>query len=459
MSSSPDLFDDFLSGSPYLVNEKATSALREALTNLSERIDLLRGRGTLSNETLARFFGEKRRLELVAESNAIEGSPLSVGETELAVLRGMTISGKQPKFSDDARNLYAAVEFVAGLARKPESTQFVEVRELHERVLGEHADAGVVRGHPVRISGSDHIPPKTGDDIWKELEAFDAWSQTQTAIPAPIRAAVLHNWLVYIHPFSDGNGRTARSVMNLELIRAGLPSIIVKKKEKERYLTCLHQSDEGDLTATIEFLLEKIDGTLTGLENAAREAEGYSLEAERRRQAQLARLRVFNTALDVFFKLLGLRVDPEAGEGRPFDRASVRFYDEIDLDDYLSLHRRETISRSWFLTIRCAIDGVGQVERLAWIGYRSEAMRSQMPKEGPAAEGPSIYWSRPTGGYPQWQLIDESEPPVAFHELAVGSDEGNQWYCRRGDVVQQLETSAVVTEVVRSLQEAIERGD
>jgi len=87
-----------LTGTPYLMTDDATAALLTEVNALEERVELLRSQGTLSPETLARYY-QRTRIEQVAESNALEGSTLSAGETELAVLKGITILGHDPAFA------------------------------------------------------------------------------------------------------------------------------------------------------------------------------------------------------------------------------------------------------------------------------------------------------------------------------------------------------------------------
>ena len=104
-----------LDGSPYTIDATGQHVLEES-TKLQERADLLRERGSLTDATLRAYFGDKR-YEQIAESNAIEGSTLSVGETELAVEKGITITGHDPAYSADATNLSRALAHMVELAK------------------------------------------------------------------------------------------------------------------------------------------------------------------------------------------------------------------------------------------------------------------------------------------------------------------------------------------------------
>lgn len=92
------------------------------------------------------------------------------------------------------------------------------------------------------------------------MEDWEAWSRANDGDQAFLRAIVLKTWLTHIHPFSDGNGRTARAVMNLELIRAGLPSIIIRYEDRTRYYDALVDSDlGGDLGPISELILARVE--------------------------------------------------------------------------------------------------------------------------------------------------------------------------------------------------------
>src|SRR5256885_4303 len=105
-----------LSDTPYGIEGPAERNLAKTLTGLDERVALLRGTGKLTDETLKQYYGGKR-FEQVAESNALEGSTLSVGETELAVLKGVTLLGHDPGYVRDAQALHRALLRLEEMAR------------------------------------------------------------------------------------------------------------------------------------------------------------------------------------------------------------------------------------------------------------------------------------------------------------------------------------------------------
>ncbi len=129
-----------LSGSPYSLEETGQGVIDDVFA-LAERVDLLRSEGTLTPGTLRSYFGDKR-FEMIAESNALEGSTLGVGETQLAVLRGVTITGHDPAFSKDAITLANALDRITELARIERPTDLEQLHEIHALILG-RAQTGI----------------------------------------------------------------------------------------------------------------------------------------------------------------------------------------------------------------------------------------------------------------------------------------------------------------------------
>ena len=118
-----------LKATPYILDETASAQVKARLEAIEERVSLLRRNGTLTEQTVRDYYGEKR-FEQVAESNAIEGSTLSAGETELAVLKGITITGHDPAFTKDAMALDRALTRITEIAR--DTTYPTNIQQLHE---------------------------------------------------------------------------------------------------------------------------------------------------------------------------------------------------------------------------------------------------------------------------------------------------------------------------------------
>jgi len=440
-----------LDKSPYILNNVTENEITKNIKTLDERVDLLRRSGTLTDETLANYYGEKR-FEQVAESNAIEGSTLSVGETELAILKGITITGHDPGYIRDARSLDEALRRMTEMARNNKApTNIDQLLELHKLILGDRQGAGMFRNEPVRIKGSDHRPPKYWPDIMTAMDEWEKWSEENAMVPTALRAIILHAWLVHIHPFIDGNGRTARAITNLELIRAGYPPVIIKKKERDRYIEALSESDSGgDIRAFFELLIERIEGAFIGLEQSAKQKQGYSPLQEKIRKSQEQKLNIWGASVHLLARAIDHFVHEEidAVNGSVYIK---EFESPLDLDDYISLCERRTTQRSWAFITNLAVPGFPKQVRLAYLGYRTPSMFNELGREG----GPSIFWSKKNEtGYPKW-LNTEDQAPFAS-EITTKQGAGDEWFARKVDgSISKLTTTELARQIARNLVEMV----
>jgi Fic family protein len=192
------------------------------------------------------------RIELTCTSNAIEGNTLSRAETALVVEKGLTIGGKSITEHLEATNTAAALDFVKEqIKRKTNEIKEENVLKIHEIILGgiNKEDAGFYRRVPVRISGSAVVlpSPKKVQDL---MDEFFSWLKKGTKLHAVELAAEAHYRFVTIHPFIDGNGRTARLLMNMILMMKGFPPAIIRKNDCLAYIKSLEKPQlikgEGD---------------------------------------------------------------------------------------------------------------------------------------------------------------------------------------------------------------------
>jgi Fic family protein/DNA-binding Xre family transcriptional regulator len=154
------------------------------------------------------------------ESNRIEGNTLTLQETHLVINEGITIGGKSMREHLELINHREAIDLILDLVRNKIPFNSFRLKQIHQLILKgvDDRNAGVYRSLPVRISGSSHVPPEPFL-IEKMMEDYFIFYETQKDILHPvILAAEMHERLVTIHPFIDGNGRTSRLVMNLILL-------------------------------------------------------------------------------------------------------------------------------------------------------------------------------------------------------------------------------------------------
>lgn len=186
-------------------------------------------------------------MEYTYESNRIEGNTLTLQETALVVNEGITISGKSMREHLEAINHAQAVDFIKDIARQEIEISERTIKEIHAIVLHgiNRENAGRYRTVSVMITGSIHIPPQPYL-IEKQMEDFILKFQQMErgCIHPVIIAAYLHDELVRIHPFIDGNGRTCRLLMNLYLLQHGYTIVTLKgdNDKKLQYYKALEKS-------------------------------------------------------------------------------------------------------------------------------------------------------------------------------------------------------------------------
>ncbi len=183
-------------------------------------------------------FRQDFNLRYTYESNAIEGNTLTLMETRV-VLEGLAIGGKSLREHFEVINHHNAIEFIEGLAKEKQALSEYDIKSIHSLILKgiDDNNAGTYRKCNVRIAGSEHISPEHFE-VPSKMQDFTQWYQEQELHPI-IRASRAHAILVGIHPFVDGNGRTSRLVMNLELLKAGYPAINIKNENKLEYFNAL----------------------------------------------------------------------------------------------------------------------------------------------------------------------------------------------------------------------------
>jgi len=211
-------------------------------------------------------------VELTYTSNAIEGNTLTHRETAEVIDHGITVGGKKLKDHLEAVDHYEAVLWMRDLAGQAAPVGESTVCELHRRIVARSAPeiAGVYSAHRRRIAGSPVVFPNP----LKVPELMEDFGRVLESCPTTPEAAFdAHFRLTAIHPFSDGNGRTARLLMNLLLIRGGYPPVAVRPEDRKTYLEALeHGSLNDDQRPFQTFMHERLDVTLGDYLSALGEA-------------------------------------------------------------------------------------------------------------------------------------------------------------------------------------------
>ena len=211
--------------------------MNEELKKILQECDMLKARLSglrpLPAEALKKI-DEAFSIEYTYESNRIEGNTLTLQETELVVNEGVTVSCKSMREHLEAINHSEAIDYIKDFAKSGIEISGRTIREIHALVLHgiDRENAGRYRTVPVMISGSRHIPPQPYL-IEEMMENFIMkFKEMETA--GLIIASYLHDELVRIHPFIDGNGRTSRLLMNLYLLRNGYTLVNLKGSDENK---------------------------------------------------------------------------------------------------------------------------------------------------------------------------------------------------------------------------------
>ena len=229
---------------------------------------------------------QRLRLEWTYHSNAIEGNSLTYGETRALLLHGVTAAGKPLKDHLDIKGHKEALDYLERFVQNGEPLTLTAIREMHKLLLGDpyEVPAETSEGQPTRrtITPGDfktqpnHVTTATGETHYyarpEEVPACmadlvdwqrETWPRVEAGEVQPIPfASDLHHRFAAIHPFDDGNGRMARLLMNLVLMRAGYVPAVLRQENRPAYYGALAQADGGDLGALVQFVASELESTL-----------------------------------------------------------------------------------------------------------------------------------------------------------------------------------------------------
>jgi Fic family protein len=225
------------------------------LDSKKKRLDALRPLKLELVKNLEDWF----RVELTYTSNAIEGNTLTRQETAVVIEKGMAIGGRSLKEHLEATNHAQALDWLQEQVKhRGASVGEEEILRLHGMILKgiDDTNASRYRSVPVRISGSTVILPNPLK-VPELMRRFAAWlKESRRSHPAEV-AAQAHYRLVSIHPFIDGNGRIARLLMDLLLMRSGFPPAFIRTRERVTYLNGLEKAQTGGSIEDYEKLIFK----------------------------------------------------------------------------------------------------------------------------------------------------------------------------------------------------------
>lgn len=226
---------------------------------------------------------QRLRIEWSYNSNHIEGNTLTYGETLLLLIHGRTRGEHLLREYEEMRGHDVAIELVRSLARDDRPLGEGDLRDLNRIVLKEGfwRVAQTPGGEPTRKwiepghykSQPNHVITATGElfhfatpeETPARMADLVHWLRGEMQTPTlalPTLLARLHHDFIRVHPFDDGNGRVVRLLLNFVLLRAGLLPLVVKSRDRRRYLETIALADAGDLAPLAEFFAEALRWSL-----------------------------------------------------------------------------------------------------------------------------------------------------------------------------------------------------
>lgn len=255
----------------------------EKISGLLERADELQKEITAASKGKNHAWHavhEKLRYSWTYNSNAIEGSTLSEGETIFFLKEGLTVEGKPFRDFLDAKNHHEAIDYLFDIIKGNREISEGLIKEINALLLkgvtstkaidqlGRQIDKKATPGeykvfpnHVLQADGTVHYyvdPVKVRD----EMQNLVKWIKESADKIHPVAvSAAAHYDFVRIHPFDDGNGRGARILMNLILIQEGFPPAIIKNEKRREYIQALSEADRGELNPFMRFVAQSLIDT------------------------------------------------------------------------------------------------------------------------------------------------------------------------------------------------------
>lgn len=260
------------------MNTSFSSQIQKVL-DLKQKIDNYRP----FDESLNQVIREKLKIEWTYNSNALEGNTLTLGETAFFLREGLTSEGKPLKDFLEAKNHAEAIHALEDMVYEEQDITEHFIKSLHQILLDgiEYTHAKGLNGqlikksltpgkyktrpnHVLTVSGKIHHYTEP-EQVQIEMEKLIAWykSDESQKISAIERATIFHYRFVSIHPFDDGNGRLARLLMNLILMKDGFPPCIIRNKNRKQYLSELENVDTThNFDSFVHFITQELWETM-----------------------------------------------------------------------------------------------------------------------------------------------------------------------------------------------------
>lgn len=213
------------------------------------------------NDGILRKLQNNLRTEFIYNSNAIEGNTLTLRETDIILQFGITVKGKSLKEHNEVKGQEYALDFLNEVLKKEEPLSIRLIREFHALILNDDKDnRGRFKQENNTILGAKFQTTPFYQVEEKLQELIDNFNESDKNLIEKV--AKFHNDFEMVHPFNDGNGRTGRLLMNLELMKNGYPITIIKNEDRDDYYQALEiASIDKNYIPLTEFIKRSIENT------------------------------------------------------------------------------------------------------------------------------------------------------------------------------------------------------
>lgn len=224
---------------------------------ISERIEDLHASISIFKNFSSEALPADFLVRFTYNSNAIEGNPLTLRQTALILSDNIAPQGARTEDVVEVMNGKDAWEFARDYKRALtekflQKVQYEVTKNTKCRLQGKYRDG------EVRIGGSDWKPPKASEVPEQMKKIVNEYRKSKQTLHPVELAAWLHNRFVQVHPFTDGNGRSARLAMNWVLIRKKFPPVVISVQNKEQYYSAIEEADKGNPKIFAEFLAKQL---------------------------------------------------------------------------------------------------------------------------------------------------------------------------------------------------------
>jgi Fic family protein len=329
------------------------------VASLAAEVATFREKGALE-PLAARKLEEYFRLQHIHHSTAIEGNRLSLRETEVVLLEGVELGDKPIADQIEVKGLAAAFEFLDQCAKQDEPVREIDLRELHRLTVGQKPESqpGSYRNAGVVITGSDLRPPEPLA-VPGLMQQLVSWINRPKHLDTLAFAVIAHHKMTAIHPFMDGNGRVARLLLNLFLIRSGYPVVNIRRDDRPQYYEALTFADVGLYSPMISLSLDRSLEVFSEMKRVREETERMKVWAHKfgQKEAEVAQrreereYRIWLSSFETVRLEFQSRAEVLADE---LDRVEISFkaYPAPDLSKYIQLRDKGRAPQSWFFSLR-----------------------------------------------------------------------------------------------------------